>query len=70
LIPTTKVCTNGNCPSYARVLYTGSTRCDFCRWDLKVAQRNIAPAAHADSTPPPRTSVVPSRRETLRHGNL
>jgi hypothetical protein len=42
---TTRVCTNGKCPAYARVIYTGATRCDFCRWDLKAAQRNIAPAA-------------------------
>gem|GEM_PF-6020968 len=30
-----KLCTNSNCQSYGRVVYTTATRCIFCRCDLK-----------------------------------
>jgi hypothetical protein len=64
---TTRVCTNGKCPAYARVIYTGATRCDFCRWDLKAAQRNIAAAVgdggHAAKAP---ASVQHSRFDVAR----
>jgi hypothetical protein len=65
---TTRVCTNGKCPAYARVIYTGATRCDFCRWDLKAAQRNIALAAtDIDKSAEPRAAALPSRfAATLR----
>jgi len=62
---TTRVCTNGKCPAYARVIYTGATRCDFCRWDLKAAQRNITPAAtDTGQSAEPRAAALPSRFAT------
>lgn len=63
---TTRVCANGKCPSYARVIYTGATRCDFCRWDLKAAQRNAAPVVAEASRPP--ASVVAPRSESAARG--
>ena len=30
-----KFCPNFHCAAYGRVVYTQSTRCAFCRWDLK-----------------------------------
>jgi hypothetical protein len=30
-----KFCPNYGCVAYGRVVYTQSTRCVFCRWDLK-----------------------------------
>lgn len=30
-----KFCPNYSCVAYGRVTYTQSTRCAFCRWDLK-----------------------------------
>lgn len=30
-----KFCPNYGCVAYGRVVYTQSTRCAFCRWDLK-----------------------------------
>ncbi len=65
---TTKICTNGNCPGYARVIYTGATRCDFCRWDLKAAQRNIAPVAtDAGQAAQPRSSIHASQLDAAAY---
>jgi hypothetical protein len=30
-----KFCPNYDCVAYGRVVYTQSTRCVICRWDLK-----------------------------------
>jgi len=30
-----KFCPNSKCVAYGRVVYTPSTRCVLCRWDLK-----------------------------------
>lgn len=30
-----KYCPNYQCVAYGRVVYSQSTRCVFCRWDLK-----------------------------------
>jgi hypothetical protein len=30
-----KYCPNYHCVAYGRVVYTQTTRCVFCRWDLK-----------------------------------
>ena len=30
-----KFCPNYSCVAYGRVVYTQTTRCAFCRWDLK-----------------------------------
>jgi len=30
-----KFCPNYSCVAFGRVVYTQSTRCVFCRWDLK-----------------------------------
>jgi hypothetical protein len=30
-----KYCPNYRCVAYGRVVYSQSTRCVFCRWDLK-----------------------------------
>lgn len=30
-----KFCPNYRCVAYGRVVYTQTTRCVFCRWDLK-----------------------------------
>jgi len=30
-----KFCPNYRCVAYGRVVYTQTTRCAFCRWDLK-----------------------------------
>ena len=30
-----KYCPNYKCAAYGRVVYSQSTRCAFCRWDLK-----------------------------------
>ena len=43
----TKVCPNLRCVAYARMIYTGATRCEFCKWDLKAAHRGIGPEMHA-----------------------
>ncbi|MGC2196596.1 MAG: hypothetical protein WA628_18120 [Terriglobales bacterium] len=32
---TMKFCPNYGCVAYGRVVYTQTTRCVFCRWDLK-----------------------------------
>jgi hypothetical protein len=32
---------NRKCRGYGRVIYTGATRCVFCKWDLSRAQRRI-----------------------------
>lgn len=36
----TKVCTNSSCGAHGHLIYTVAMRCLFCRWDLKVSQRN------------------------------
>lgn len=30
-----KFCPNHRCVAYGRIVYTQSTRCALCRWDLK-----------------------------------
>jgi hypothetical protein len=30
-----KFCPNYHCVAYGRIVYTQTTRCVFCRWDLK-----------------------------------
>jgi hypothetical protein len=50
-----RICMNRKCPGYGRVVYAGATRCVFCKWDLKAAQRQMKmPAASADTDDSPR----------------
>jgi hypothetical protein len=44
------ICMNRKCPGYGRVIYTGATRCVFCKWDLKAAQRRIEMPAEASGS--------------------
>jgi len=50
-----KYCPNYKCAAYGRVVYSQSTRCAFCRWDLKPprmkseAAADYPRAANADS---------------------
>jgi hypothetical protein len=40
-----KYCPNYNCVAYGRVVYSQSTRCAFCRWDLKPPRMKSEAAA-------------------------
>jgi len=35
---TIRYCANRDCPVHGHVIYTQGTRCQFCRWDLKLAR--------------------------------
>ena len=39
-----RTCSNPACPAFGRIFYSLSTRCPFCKWDLKATAR-ILPAA-------------------------
>ena len=67
-----KFCPNYGCVAYGRVVYTQSTRCAFCRWDLKPPRMKsetaeeaptAGPAADSSAVMHPRTQ---SKRHTLR----
>jgi len=40
-----KFCPNYKCVAYGRVVYSQSTRCAFCRWDLKPPRMKSEAAA-------------------------
>jgi hypothetical protein len=40
-----KYCPNYKCIAYGRVVYSQSTRCAFCRWDLKPPRMKSEAAA-------------------------
>ena len=40
-----KYCPNYKCVAYGRVVYSQSTRCAFCRWDLKPSRMKSEAAA-------------------------
>jgi len=40
-----KYCPNYKCVAYGRVVYSQSTRCAFCRWDLKPPRMKSEAAA-------------------------
>jgi hypothetical protein len=48
----TRVCPNLNCVAFAHVIYTGATRCLFCKWDLKAPQRATDVSASAQRPEP------------------
>lgn len=54
-----KYCPNYKCVAYGRVVYSQSTRCAFCRWDLKPPRmKSEASADH------------PSRADEAEFGSL
>jgi hypothetical protein len=74
-----KFCPNYRCVAYGRVVYTQSTVCVFCRWDLKpprmksetLSEEQVSPgvaekAVIAD-VPAPTDSRPHPRRAALRH---
>jgi len=72
-----KFCPNYSCVAYGRVVYTQTTRCAFCRWDLKpprmksetFADEKTAMGVREDtpgSDPPKTDSQVHSRSTLLR----
>ena len=46
-----KFCPNYGCVAYGRVVYTQSTRCVFCRWDLKPPRMKSETAEDAAQFP-------------------
>jgi hypothetical protein len=42
---TIRYCPNEDCPVHGHVIYTQGTRCQFCRWDLKLARNRSESAA-------------------------
>jgi hypothetical protein len=69
-----KFCPNYGCVAYGRVVYTQSTRCVFCRWDLKPPRMKSETAGDKDSamerTEEPaglETRAHHRRRPALRH---
>jgi hypothetical protein len=49
---TTKVCTNGDCPAYAHLVYTVAMRCVLCRCDLQAAKTAPAGLGRPDASAP------------------
>jgi hypothetical protein len=69
-----KFCPNYGCVAYGRMVYTQSTRCVFCRWDLKpprmkseTAGDNTSRPGTAAEAPAGVDSRAQHRRTTLRH---
>jgi hypothetical protein len=67
-----KFCPNYHCVAYGRVVYTQTTRCVFCRWDLKPPRMKSETAD--DSAPStktaeawPATADAPSAESRVRH---
>ena len=69
-----KFCPNYGCVAYGRVVYTQSTRCAFCRWDLKPPRMKSETAEESPTVSATvETPVVPhprtqSKRHTLPPG--
>jgi hypothetical protein len=74
-----KFCPNYRCMAYGRVVYTQSTVCVFCRWDLKpprmksetlteeqVSREAVEKAVIAEA-PTPANSRAHPKRATLPH---
>jgi hypothetical protein len=61
-----KFCPNYTCAAYGRVVYTQTTRCVFCRWDLKPPRmRSEAvdePAASEQTLPGADNATPPASR--------
>jgi len=70
-----KFCPNNKCVAFGRVVYTQSTRCVFCRWDLKPPRmlsetvENTAKGAWTDThiVPARAEPPAPPKRPPLRH---
>jgi len=71
-----KFCPNYKCVAFGRVVYTQSTRCVFCRWDLKPprmlsesvdASTSKAPWTESSDVPGPAEAPAPPKRPPLRH---
>jgi hypothetical protein len=71
---TMKFCPNYRCVAYRRLVYTQSTRCAFCRWDLKPprlkSETAIEPKASGENSDPqviaPTVTLVDSRAKQKR----
>jgi hypothetical protein len=72
-----KFCPNYRCAAYGRVVYTQSTRCVFCRWDLKPPRMKSETAADETASTPasvdkavvaqmPADSRAQNKRATVR----
>ena len=76
---TMKFCPNYRCAAYGRVVYTQSTRCAFCRWDLKPPRMKSETVGDAEPThdqpgqspkrdaPARADSPTQGKRPSLRH---
>jgi hypothetical protein len=71
-----KFCPNYRCAAYGRVVYTQSTRCVFCKWDLKpprMKSETVEEESESDQGWTPTDAPVASerrmqpRRTALRH---
>ena len=74
-----KFCPNYRCVAYGRVVYTQSTVCVFCRWDLKPPRmksetlseaqvsRGVAEKTLIAEAPAAVEQRPPSKRTSLRH---
>lgn len=60
---TMKFCPNYGCVAYQRLVYTQSTRCAFCRWDLKPSRpkSEMATEPKASGDTPDATVIAPTR---------
>jgi hypothetical protein len=59
-----KLCPNYECVAFERVVYTQSTRCVFCRWDLKPPRMLSETVDEHETAKPPTQQKVPSLRHT------
>jgi hypothetical protein len=57
---TIKFCANRECSIYGQVVYTPSTRCTCCRWDLRPS-RNKSEERIAQQSPVPRAKNMRTR---------
>ena len=61
-----KFCPNYRCVAYGRVVYTQTTRCAFCRWDLKPPRMKSEPFAD-QKTSVDAGEAVPAPAKTDSH---
>jgi hypothetical protein len=62
-----KYCPNYQCVAYGHVVYAQSTRCAFCRWDLKPPRMKSETMEEKSQTPVlDQTAIRPSPTEAHR----
>jgi hypothetical protein len=61
-----KYCPNYQCVAYGHVVYSQSTRCAFCRWDLK-PPRMKSETANDRPTSAPEPAEIPAADARASH---